>query len=185
MGNTMTALRWRRKPCRRDPTAWVAAWAAVAWRTGAAVLLAAAVWGSLGLVSRSRAAVPIVVDPISGLAISGFDPVAYFTDGQALQGKGEFEQAFAGTAWRFRSAGNRAAFVADPGVYMPRFGGYDPMGISRGVVVAGNPRLWLIHAQRLYFFYMTETQEEFREDGDRAVATADGEWPHIQLKIEP
>src|SRR5215472_4470480 len=173
MGNTMTTPRWRRKPCRSDPMAW----AAVAWRAGAAVLLAAAVWGGLGLVGRSQAAEPIVVDPTSGLAIGGFDPVAYFTDGQALQGKGEFEQAFAGTVWRFRSAGNRAAFVADPGIYMPRFGGYDPMGITRGVVVARNPRLWLIHAQRLYFFYAAETQEEFREDGDRAAAIADSEWP--------
>jgi len=68
---------------------------------------------------------------------------------------------------------------------MPRFGGYDPMGISRGVVVAGNPRLWLIHAQRLYLFYTAETQEEFREDSGRAAATADAEWPRIQLKIEP
>ena len=126
-----------------------------------------------------------MVDPTSGLAISGFDPVAYFTDGQALQGKGEFEQAFAGAVLRFRSAGNRAAFVANPGVYMPRFGGYDPMGISRGVVVAGNPRLWLIHAQRLYLFYTAETQEEFREDSGHAAATADAEWPRIQLKIEP
>ena len=126
-----------------------------------------------------------MVDPTSGLAISGFDPVAYFTDGQALQGKGEFEQAFAGTAWRFRSAGNRAAFVADPGVYMPRFGGYDPMGISRGVVVAGNPRLWLIHAQRLYLFYTAETQQEFVNDRDRMIATADSEWPRLQQKLAP
>ena len=182
MGNTMTAPRCRRKPSLRGATFWSAA----AWRAGAALLLAAALWGTSGG-SRSRAASaePIVVDPISGLAISGFDPVAYFTDGRALQGKGEFEQEFAGTVWRFRSAGNRAAFVADPGIYMPRFGGYDPVGIVRGVAVEGNPRLWLIHAQRLYFFYTADARQEFRDDGDHVITTANSEWQRIQLKIDP
>jgi hypothetical protein len=126
-----------------------------------------------------------VVDPNSGLAISGFDPVAYFTDGAPLQGKGELEQSFAGTVWRFRSEGNRAAFIADPEVYVPRFGGYDPVGLARGVVVAGNPRLWLISEQRLYLFYTAETRQEFVNDRDRVVATADSEWPRVQQKLTP
>ncbi|HEY6256883.1 MAG TPA: YHS domain-containing (seleno)protein [Xanthobacteraceae bacterium] len=126
-----------------------------------------------------------MVDPKTGLAISGFDPVAYFTDAQALPGKGELEQAFAGTIWRFRSAGNRAAFMADPQVYMPRFGGYDPVGVARGVAVPGNPRLWLITAQRLYLFYAAETQQEFANDGDRVISIADSEWERVKLKIDP
>lgn len=152
-------------------------------------MLAAAAW--VGISGRGRAAGPqwsaewIVVDPNSGLAISGFDPVAYFTDGDARQGKGEFEQVFAGTVWRFLSAGNRAAFVADPDIYMPRFGGYDPVGVARGTPVAGNPRLWLVRAQRLYLFYATQTQQEFRDQGDRVIATADRLWPRIHLKIDP
>jgi hypothetical protein len=113
MGNTMAAPRCRRKPCPRGPRAWSAA-----WHAGGVLLLATAVWAGLGGGSRSGAASAerIVVDPNSGLAISGYDPVAYFIEGQALQGKGEFEQAFAGAVWRFRSAGNRAAFVADPDI---------------------------------------------------------------------
>ena len=179
----MTAPRCRRKPCPRGPTAWSAA----AWHAGAVLLLATAVFGGLGIGSQGGAASAerIVVDPNSGLAISGYDPVAYFTEGQALQGKGELEQAFAGAVWRFRSAGNRAAFVADPDIYMPRFGGYDPLGIVRGVAVEGNPRLWLIRAERLYFFYTAETQQEFRDESDRVIATADSEWPRIQLRIDP
>ena len=91
--------------------------------------------GPIGAATTER----IVVDRNSGLAISGFDPVAYFTDAKPLPGKGEYEQAVAGAVWRFRSAGNRAAFKADPDVYMPRFGGYDPVGVARGVAVPGNP----------------------------------------------
>ncbi len=127
----------------------------------------------------------IVIDPNSGLAISGFDPVAYFTDAQALPGKGEFEQVVAGTAWRFRNAGNRAAFMADPDVYAPRFGGYDPVGVARGVAVAGNPLLWIIKDQRLYLFYAPQTRDEFAGDSDHTIATADSEWPGISRLLVP
>jgi hypothetical protein len=175
MGNTMTGPAWKSRQCSAE-----------AWR-GSGLLLAAALCASLGLAGPSGAisAEWVVVDPNSGLAINGFDPVAYFTDGAALPGKGEFEQAFAGTVWRFRSAGNRAAFLADPEVYMPRFGGYDPVGLTRGIVVAGNPKLWLISAQRLYLFYATDAQQEFANDSARVIATADSEWPRIQKTITP
>jgi hypothetical protein len=146
-----------------------------------------AVSAGLGLVGPIGAATTerVVVDRNSGLAISGFDPVAYFTDAAALPGKGEFEQVVAGAVWRFRSAGNRAAFMADPDVYMPRFGGYDPVGVARGVAVAGNPLLWVISAERLYLFYAVETRKEFAGDSDRTVAAADGGWPSIQRLLVP
>jgi hypothetical protein len=142
------------------------------------VLMAAA---GLGLAGSLAAATTerLVVDRNSGLAISGFDPVAYFTDTQALPGKGEYEQEFAGAVWRFRNAGNRAAFLADPDVYMPRFGGYDPVDVARGVAVAGNPLLWIISGERLYLFYAAETRDEFAGDSGRIVATADSAWPSL------
>ena len=87
-----------------------------------------------------------MVDRNSGLAIGGFDPVAYFIDGVATPGKGDFEASFAGAVWRFRNEGNRGAFLADPDIYLPRFGGYDPTGVARGVAVPGDPRLWVVRA---------------------------------------
>jgi hypothetical protein len=104
-------------------------------RPRAGLALAAVVAAGLGLAGPIGAATTerVVIDRFSGLAISGFDPVAYFTDAKPLQGKGEFEQVVAGAVWRFLNAGNSAAFKADPHVYMPRFGGYDPVGVARGV----------------------------------------------------
>jgi hypothetical protein len=127
----------------------------------------------------------VVVDRNSGLAISGFDPVAYFTDAKALEGKGEFEQLVAGATWRFRSDGNRAAFMADPDVYTPRFGGYDPVDVARGVAVAGNPLLWIIRGERLYLFYSDETRAAFANDSDRTISAADREWPSIHRMLVP
>ena len=77
----------------------------------------------------------IVVDRHTGLALYGFDPVAYFTDAEPLAGRAEFEWSFADAVWRFRNEGNRAAFVDRPEVYMPRFGGYDILAVARGAAV--------------------------------------------------
>src|SRR5271156_6667735 len=86
----------------------------------------------------------IVVDWHTGLAISGYDPVAFFTDGKPMPGSPDFELHYGGAVWRFANIGNRAAFAAQPDVYMPQYGGYDPVGVSHGVAVAGNPTVWLI-----------------------------------------
>ena len=74
----------------------------------------------------------ILVDAHTGLANSGFDPVAYFTDDKPKIGRPDLELRADGTIWRFKNEGNRAAFADHPEVYMPRFGGYDPVAIARG-----------------------------------------------------
>ena len=81
----------------------------------------------------------IVADWHTGLAIGGYDPVAFYTDGKPVPGSPDVEFRYAGAIWRFSNVGNREAFAARPDVYMPQFGGYDPIGVSRGVAVAGNP----------------------------------------------
>jgi hypothetical protein len=127
----------------------------------------------------------IVVDRNSGLAIHGFDPLAYFTDGAALLGKGEFEYRHAGAVWRFRNPGNLAAFAADPDVYMPRFGGYDPVGVSRRLAAAGDPRIWMIAGKRLYLFQSDENKAVFSVDSERFVAAADEVWPTVLQTLSP
>jgi hypothetical protein len=127
----------------------------------------------------------IVVDRNSGLAIHGFDPIAYFTDATPSLGRGEFEYRHAGVVWRFRNAGNLAAFAADPDVYMPRFGGYDPVAVSRGLAVAGDPRIWIIIGQRLYLFHTAENRALFSVDGERFVAAADETWPAVSHTLSP
>src|SRR5712672_1513926 len=95
----------------------------------------------------------IVTDANTGLAIGGIDPVAYFTDGVPVAGLPDHEYRYAGAVWRFHNPGNQAAFTANPEVYMPRYGGYDPVAVGRGIAVPGNPLLWTITGQRLYLFF--------------------------------
>lgn len=154
---------------------------------GTGLLAAAAAIGGLAAPAAIRAATTelIVVDRNSGIAIGGFDPVAYFIDGVAMPGKGDFEASFAGAVWRFRNEGNRGAFLADPDTYLPRFGGYDPTGVARGAAVPGDPRLWLVQGRRLYLFYRAEARDLFAGDAEAVIAAADQRWPSVQRTLSP
>jgi len=125
----------------------------------------------------------VVANRYSGLAIEGFDPVAYFTDSTAVQGMPEFEATEAGTVWRFRNEGNRASFVAHPEVYGPQFGGYDPTDLGRGVTYAGNPRFWVVTGQRLYLFGREESRDAFAADPARFLTGAQMRWPVLEQSL--
>lgn len=127
----------------------------------------------------------LVVDWHTGLAIGGYDPVAFFTDGRPTAGSANFELRYAGAIWRFRNVGNREAFAAQPDVYMPKFGGYDPIGVTRGVAVAGNPNAWLIAGERLYLFYDRGRLAKFVTDADRLSAEAERKWPDVMRALSP
>ena len=136
--------------------------------------------GLAGAVSLQAAVTErVVTDPHSGLALYGFDPVAYFTEGAPAQGDAAIEYRFAGVVWRFRNEGNRAAFAANPEVYTPRFGGYDPLGVARGVATPGHPELWVRRDDRLYLFHKPETRTAFVADPLDAVAAAENRWPQV------
>jgi hypothetical protein len=81
--------------------------------------------------------------------------------------------------WRFRNEGNKAAFMADPEVYMPRYGGYDPIALGRGVAVAGNPLIWAMVGERLYFFHNEAARARFIADPNEAILHADNKWPTV------
>jgi len=150
------------------------------------IVAALALTFSAGL-PASRAAVTeaVVVDWNTGLAIGGYDPVAYFTDGKQIAGKAELELSYGGVIWRFCNVGNRAAFASRPDIYMPKFGGYDPLGVAQGVAVAGKPEVWLISEERLYLFYDRARLEKFAADFDRYAAEAERKWPSVLGTLSP
>ncbi len=148
----------------------------------AAVLLALSAGPSAAIAATTEW---VVTDWNSGLAIDGYDPVAFFTDGRPVPGSADFEFRYGGAIWRFRNVGNRAAFAAKPEIYMPQFGGYDPLGVTHGVAVAGNPNVWLITGERLYLFYDRARLEKFATDAGRLAADAARKWPDVQRALTP
>jgi hypothetical protein len=152
-------------------------------------LLAGLAWVSLaaqalsGLPAQASTTERVVVNRYSGLAIEGFDPVAYFVDARPLVGLPDFEASEAGAVWRFRNEGNRASFVAHPDIYGPQFGGYDPLDLARGVTYAGNPRFWLISRQRLYLFGREDSRDAFAADPARILREANMRWPALEQDL--
>jgi len=141
--------------------------------------------GWLGGTAMSATTEMIVTDRNSGLAIYGFDPVAYFTDRAPLSGREDLEFRHGGVAWRFRNEGNRAAFAKHPDVYMPRYGGYDPVAIAEGMARSGHPEFWAIHDQRLFLFYSPEARRTFETDPGRLIQRADEKWPQVIRTLSP
>ena len=88
----------------------------------------------------------------ASLAIQGYDPVAYFTDGKPTPGVPAFEYEWNDHVWRFSSAQHRDLFKADPPRYAPQFGNYCAMALSLGQIVTANPNYWLISDGKLYVF---------------------------------
>ena len=96
--------------------------------------------------------------------------------------------ALDGAVWRFRNEGNRAAFADHPEVYMPRFGGYDPVAVARGVAVPGHPLFWAVAGERLYLFYSAEARAAFRRRSAAASsqrASANGRRSRAPSRAEP
>src|SRR6185312_5845466 len=125
----------------------------------------------------------IVVNRFSGLAIEGFDPVAYFTENRAGLGLPDFEAAQAGAVWRFHNEGNRASFMAHPEIYGPQFGGYDPVDVARGVTLAGNPRFFVVMGQRLYLFGIEANRDAFVANAAHYLAEARERWPDLEQDL--
>lgn len=141
---------------------------------------------SLGL-GLALAAAPIVAaepaPPVNasehGLAIGGYDTVAYFTEGRPVLGSAQFEHRWNGASWRFASAAARDRFAADPEAYAPRFGGYCAWAISQNYIAPGDPNVWRIVDGRLYLNFNERARELWGADRAAAIARGNVNWPSV------
>jgi YHS domain-containing protein len=134
---------------------------------------------SLLLIAVARAEIPVVTDPLTGVAIDGYDPVTYFVEPEPRQGAPDFEYVWGGVSWYFVSAANRDVFARNPTVYAPQYGGHCLMSLSRGYLSDGKPRLFAIEALKLYFFYSTANRDAFLMSKTDALSKAEGNWQNL------
>jgi YHS domain-containing protein len=107
------------------------------------------------------------------LAIKGYDPVAYFTDGKPMPGRQELEYEWDEYRYRFASPEHRALFQANPVRYAPQFANFCAMALSNGEVEEINPAYWLISDGKLYLFGKPEGPKLFQRDISGNVFTAE------------
>lgn len=122
-------------------------------------------------------------DPVNhtwrGIAIDGYDPVAYFEDGEPRKGSPKFEHDWNGATWRFGSQAHRDAFAADPEAYAPQFGGYCAWAVSEGYTAGIDPEAWSIVDGKLYLNYSKKIQRQWEADRDARIERGHANWPEI------
>jgi YHS domain-containing protein len=134
---------------------------------------------ALGATLPAAATSPVNKSLFGGVAIEGYDPVAYFTDGKPVEGSKAHTFAWQGATWRFASAEHRALFAADPEKYAPQYGGYCAYAVGNGYTAGIDPEAWTIHDGKLYLNYDLEVQAKWLADRDALIAKADLNWPAL------
>jgi YHS domain-containing protein len=122
-----------------------------------------------------------------GVAIHGYDPVAYFAEHRAVQGSPTFSTNYKGTAFHFSSAANRDTFALSPDRYAPQYGGFCAYGLAKGYKASTQPDAFTIHQGKLYLNYSLSVREQWSENISSHVARADHNWPQVsrQSRIIP
>lgn len=115
----------------------------------------------------------------NGVALKGYDAVAYFTGGGPVQGSPQFTHQWMSATWRFVSASNRDKFAAEPEKYAPQFGGYCAWAVSNNYTAPIDPLAWKIVGGKLYVNYSKSVQEKWSQDIPARIQAAEKNWPGL------
>jgi YHS domain-containing protein len=141
--------------------------------------------------SRALAAAAVVlcslqafaVEPVNkdgdGLALHGYDPVAYFEQAKPVKGKAELTETWNGATWRFASEAHKERFAASPERFAPQYGGYCAKAVSENHTADVDPQAWKIVDGKLYLNYSPKVQKLWEEDILGRIARADANWPGL------
>jgi len=115
-----------------------------------------------------------------GLAVHGYDVVAFFTEAKPVFGTDAHAFAHNGGTYRFASQANLDAFKANPSKYEPAYGGFCAYGAALGKKFDGDPRFWKIVDGKLYLNLNGNIQAEWSKDIAGNIAKADTNWGRIR-----
>ncbi|MGB7286572.1 MAG: YHS domain-containing (seleno)protein [Salaquimonas sp.] len=143
-----------------------------------AAITATAIVSILIAITMSFAS-PVNVDA-NGLALQGYDPVAYFTDGKPVKGSPDFTAEYDGATYHFASAEHQSSFTADPAKFAPQYGGYCAYGLSLGSKAPVEVDKFSIVDGKLYLNFNGDIQSRWTKDVPGYVAKADENWTNIE-----
>lgn len=150
-------------------------------------LAALALFAALGAASMARAVDEVNVTKGAtlagpGLAVHGYDVVAYFTTGRPTLGSDRYAVAHQGATYRFASRANLDAFEANPQKYVPAYGGFCAYGAAVNKKFDGDPLFWKIVGDRLFLNLNADIQQKWAEDEAGHIAKADQNWRRIEQR---
>ena len=120
----------------------------------------------------------------TGLAIEGYDPVAYFKQNEARPGEEAYSYEYNGITWRFTNQQNRQSFIDAPHQYLPQYGGFCAFAASRNAIADVDPLAWTIDQGKLYLNYSLGVRNKWRTDQTPNIKKADGFWPELVKKVQ-
>lgn len=115
----------------------------------------------------------------SGLAIQGYDTVAYFTQGKAVKGDERIAESWNGARWVFASEAHRSLFRENPAQYAPQFGGYCAFAVSQNYTAQTDPKAWTLADNKLYLNFDQDTMKEWLLQREQLIAQAHANWPDV------
>jgi YHS domain-containing protein len=119
---------------------------------------------------------------VSAPAVSGYDVVSYQTHKRPIRGNGHYVAEHAGATYLFASQEHLEMFQKNSQRYVPVYGGYCAFGVSKGKKFIGDPEVWRIVDNRLYFNLDARIQDDWLKDIPGYIATADANWKKIKDK---
>lgn len=142
-------------------------------------------------ITLATGVVPAVADStvntgyFGGVAIMGYDPVAYFTENRAMKGSEEYSYVWLGAPWHFVSSEHRDLFQSDPVRYAPQYGGYCAGEVVGGsVTVDVDPNAFKIIDGKLYLIYDKTNADDFEAHASDYIPKADANWPEVKAELE-
>ena len=120
-----------------------------------------------------------------GVAIKGYDPVAYFVEGRPMKGSDEFSLEWLGAIWQFANAEHKELFAEQPLKYAPQYGGHCSLGTAFGESTINiDPEAWSIVDGKLYLQYSKSAIEEWKQQPNEWIARGEENWPQIKARVE-
>lgn len=115
----------------------------------------------------------------SGIALDGYDPVAFFTDGKPAHGDPGVKSTYRSATYFFASKAHKARFDSDPEKYVPQFGGYCAYGAALGALFPVDITTWQVRNGKLYLNLNPTVAAEFNKDPAGFIAKAEKKWPGL------
>jgi YHS domain-containing protein len=131
------------------------------------------------LVSAASYAQDVKYYNTKGIAINGYDPVAYFLQNKAVVGTDSYSTNWSGSKWKFISQANLDSFKIAPEKYAPEYGGYCAYGCSENHKAPTDPNAFTIVGNKLYLNYNLKVKEFWLKDTSGKIKAADGYWPSL------
>jgi len=121
----------------------------------------------------------INVSGASKVAVSGYDPVAFFTDSKPVNGSPFIASEQKGATYFFATDEHKRLFTENPGKYVPQFGGFCAYGVALGKLFPVDISTWQVRDGKLYLNLNHDILKKFNDDFAGNTAKADKNWPGL------